>query len=286
MIRILIPVLCVLVWASAGFSQSEPESTDDPASGRPADEVVARLKGEPITIGDLEPDARTVEMNRKAWDEATFNGWMEQVHGQKLIAVIFGELLEEYRRSEEIEPTPEEIDQFIEAVAQTKEESRKEFREQREQIKRRLKEEKLPESERQRLEEQLENLESILASDAEQEEFARSHWGDQTEAMQRRSRERIARQMITSWKVNRSLYERYGGRVIFQQAGPEPVDAYRMFLEEHRDAGDFEILDEGLREQFWRYYVKDSMHTFYDEEDGERFMQTPWWEMEAPLSDR
>ena len=40
----------------------------------------------------------------------------------------------------------------------------------------------------------------------------------------------VARQFIQAFKVNQSLYAEYGGRVLFQQAGPEPIDAYRDFL--------------------------------------------------------
>lgn len=38
-------------------------------------------------------------------------------------------------------------------------------------------------------------------------------------------REDIARTMITRWKLNRALFEQFGGRVIYQQFGPEPLDA-------------------------------------------------------------
>jgi hypothetical protein len=47
--------------------------------------------------------------------------------------------------------------------------------------------------------------------------------------------------MIRQWKLNRALYRQYGGRIIFQQLGPEPLDAYRRYLEERQAAGDFVI---------------------------------------------
>jgi heat shock protein HslJ len=87
----------------------------------------------------------------------------------------------------------------------------------------------------------------------------------------------MARAMIRQWKLNRALYAQYGGRVIYQQLGPEPLDAYRSYLEERQAAGDFKIHDKALQEQFWRYFTDDSMHDFYapGSEDG-AFSSPPW----------
>jgi len=268
--------------ALASTVVAQPAEPNEASASEEAEDepVLARFKGEPLTAADLEPDPRTLEMNRKAWDDKTFNGWLEQAQSQKLTRIIFGTLLEEYREAEGIAPTPEEIDQFVEAAMKANAASHAEFEARQNEIRERLEAEDLTDAERARLESERETLESLLEMNAEQEAFGREHFGEDYEAQQRRSQERIGRQMITAWKTNRSLYERYGGRVIFQQAGPEPVDAYRRFLEEHRDAGDFEIVDPELREQFWRYFVNDRMHTFYDDEEGAKWMKTPWWQME------
>lgn len=272
-----ITFLAIAGIAPAQPAESEPAGASEPSSD---ESVLAWFKGEALTAEDLAPDPGTIEMNRKAWDDTTFNGWMEQARSQRLTAIIFGTLLEEFRNAEDIEPTPEEIEQFIEATETAEAASQRQFEERREEIRTLLEAGDLTDAEQGRLESELKTLESILEMNAEQEAFGREHFGDEYEAQQRDIQERIGRQMIASWKTNRSLYERYGGRVIFQQAGPEPVDAYRKFLEEHREAGDFEIVDPELREQFWRYFVNDRMHTFYDEDEGAKWMETPWWQME------
>ena len=91
-----------------------------------------------------------------------------------------------------------------------------------------------------------------------------------------------ARHIVRAFKINRSLYEQYGGRVIFQQMGPEPLDAYRAFLEERQEAGDFRILAPGLLDGFWEYFVDDSIHSFYPSEEAERVMKIPWWLQTSP----
>jgi len=91
-------------------------------------------------------------------------------------------------------------------------------------------------------------------------------------------RREVAREFIRRFKIDQSLYQKYGGRVIFQQMGPEPIDAYREFLEDRQEAGAFRILDRDLADGFWEYLTNDSIHSFYPPEEAERFMSRPWWE--------
>jgi hypothetical protein len=89
----------------------------------------------------------------------------------------------------------------------------------------------------------------------------------------------IADAFILHWKINRALYQKYGGRIGFQQGGPEPVDAYRQFLEERQAAGDFRIDNEALAAEFWRYYRDDSIHSFFEPgsaDEAKAFAVEPW----------
>jgi hypothetical protein len=98
-------------------------------------------------------------------------------------------------------------------------------------------------------------------------------------AQAREMRRDMGRAMIRQWKINRSLYGQYGGRIIFQQLGPEPLDAYRQFLEERLKAGDFKIIDESINRSFWRYFTDESLHSFYEtgsEAESRAFAMPPW----------
>ena len=55
------------------------------------------------------------------------------------------------------------------------------------------------------------------------------------EAMQ--MRRDFAEAIIRNWKINKTLHAEYGGRIIYQQLGLEPLDAYRMFLEQRQSEG-------------------------------------------------
>lgn len=77
-------------------------------------------------------------------------------------------------------------------------------------------------------------------------------------------RREMGRALIRQWKLNRALYQHYGGRIIAQQLGPEPLDAYRRYLQERQADGDLVIHDHALQDAFWRYFTDDRMHFFYD----------------------
>jgi hypothetical protein len=97
----------------------------------------------------------------------------------------------------------------------------------------------------------------------------------------RAARRQIATAFIKQWKINRALYQQYGGRIIFQQGGAEPLDAYRTFLEEAQARGDFRLLSRDLEAGFWRYYRTDSIHSFYPPGSQEmaRAFSTPPWQL-------
>ena len=91
-----------------------------------------------------------------------------------------------------------------------------------------------------------------------------------------RMRRDMGRTMIRQWKINRALYAQYGGRVIYQQLGPEPLDAYRAFLEEQQAAGAFEFRDAAGEADFWRYFRDDALHDFMTpDEAGAAFTNPP-----------
>jgi heat shock protein HslJ len=96
----------------------------------------------------------------------------------------------------------------------------------------------------------------------------------------RAMRREMAAAMVRKWKLNQSLHRDYGGRIIHQQLGPEPLDAYRRYLEERQEAGDFTILAPALAAGFWRYFRDESLHEFMEggSEEAARALERPPWE--------
>ena len=98
-----------------------------------------------------------------------------------------------------------------------------------------------------------------------------------------KARAEIAAAFVRQWKIDGALWRRYGGRVGYQQGGPEPLDAHRALLEQARASGDLMIADLALDAAFWRYYTDDARHSFYPRGSPEeaRAFATPPWAAEA-----
>jgi hypothetical protein len=106
-----------------------------------------------------------------------------------------------------------------------------------------------------------------LKATAEEIEQFRSKSGDVTNE----SAQDLARYFIVNWKTERELQRTYGGRVIFQQFGPEALDARRRLFEEAEKAGDLRFDDPGVRHMF--YYYWNMKHTVI----GEKALEQPWF---------
>lgn len=100
--------------------------------------------------------------------------------------------------------------------------------------------------------------------------------GSSNSKEQIKSESEMARNTIVAWKINLALFRTYGGRVIFQQMGYEPIDAYKAFLEEQKRLGAFEIIDKNLEPDFWAYFISEK-HTFITR-DGEEVLSKRFWE--------
>jgi hypothetical protein len=197
---------------------------------------------------------------------------------KRVTELILRPLFEQYARAQKLEPTPEEVDRFVTASENQQKESLKRFRRDHDKLQEELKAPTLSEQERKDKETQLKQLGNILqALSADKPRTA------DEEKRERAGERAVAEQFVKAWKVNKSLYEKYGGRVIFQQAGPEPLDAYRKFLLEQEQKGAFRIDDEEAGVAFWKYFKDDSTHVFLkDQEKAADAINRPWWMRVTP----
>jgi hypothetical protein len=196
--------------------------------------------------------------------------------------VILAKLLDQYAEDHDIEVKPVEIDAYVESLHRVTERDRKRHEDRRQELDRKLKSTSLTDPERKSLASELDTVNEFLY---DIEEMTKSAGKNPDES--RQYREQVAAAFIRQWKINRSLYKQYGGRVIFQQGGPEPLDAYRTFLQEHKKKGAFTILDKAFEEKFWEYYLTDAKHSFYPKGSSEekQVFETPWW-LTAPREEQ
>jgi hypothetical protein len=125
----------------------------------------------------------------------------------------------------------------------------------------------------------LARLERALRSDPGDAYDDGSSLSDEEQAEVARMRRSMANAVIRQWKINKALYEEYGGRIIYQQLGPEPLDAYLAFLENAQEAGQFAILDAELGTEFWYFFRDEKRHDFMPKgsrDESEAFSTPPW----------
>ena len=260
--------LCA-AWLSGGVAAAEgpPES---PAR------VVARVFETEIRLEDISPPEVVQSKNRERMSEAEYEAWLHDFRKDRLANRIWqaatGRLVDE----QGLEPTAAEVDDFVTSSEAERAGRLDKFRAHREEVRTKLAKSGLPADERARLEQNLEIFEKAIAH--ELEERRKSESIPNYDEMRRRSGERVGKVMIRQWKVNKALYVKYGGRVIFQQAGFEPVDAYRAFADELEEQNAVEILDPSFPAPFSRLRAYlDMPHQYMPKEEADRYFETPWW---------
>ena len=192
--------------------------------------------------------------------------------GEQLLGEVLSALLARYAQAQGIRATPEEIAAYRRQVQRVLERDRDAAVAQRDALARQLAAGGQPEAERQALARQIE------AAERSAQMFEQTV-RESKDPADRAARDEVSAASIVRWKTMRVLYRQYGGRIIFQQAGPEPLDALRRFLEDGQKQGDFRIADPALEAAFWRYFRNDAMHSFYPRgspQEARAFDVAPW----------
>ena len=233
-------IIAVVVLTASGVAQiNPPQSTGTNVN------VIAVVLGKPIT----------------ADQSNALNG------------LIVRPLLEQFAKENKIEPTAAEVDALLRKTEEMEQQRQRRLREERTNLVEELKSTSLSGRDREQKESRLKRVERSLKLSAAMQD--RGKGADaQTALIERRQ---VVEPFVQAWKVNKALHEKYGGRVVFQQAGVEPLDAYRNFLKEQEANGAFQILDNSCRASFWGYFTNDAGHTFYSKDEGVRLINTPWW---------
>lgn len=67
-----------------------------------------------------------------------------------------------------------------------------------------------------------------------------------------------AYQLVTNWKFDKALYERFGGRVFFEESKEvgRPLESYRRFIAEKERSADLRFHDEDIRAAFYERFAK------------------------------
>jgi len=229
-----------------------PLRAESPATTQSSSTVVGSIYGKTVTAADVGltvPIDPTVQFDSR--ETATW-----ELMGRILTA--FGKpVIDRFIEEKRIEVTADEIKALQDHMGKRNQKSVRQMEVQLEKVNSDLASPDLPDEDKARLEEEQATLENILPA--------------LRDVAKRGVSEAPARQFIVAWKIERELHRTYGGRVIFQQAGPEALDARRQLFEQAEENGDLRFEDAGVRHLF--YYYANMKHTVIDEKAIER----PWF---------
>jgi|GEM_PF-3667102 len=191
-------------------------------------------------------------------------------HGQKALApiIIFSSLIEEYATTNGIKVTDGEIEAYKVAARKKFAADKADLEKEKSRLQLKLEAPILPAADRARTQEYISQIDGTIAMiDADLQPGEELRFNGK------------AKGAIQSWKVGKSLFERYGGRVIARSGEPEPFEAYVRFLQDKEKEGAFHIFDPQVSASLWGSFTNASKlaQWIVPEQDSAKAMNSPWW---------
>ena len=199
---------------------------------------------------------------------------VEDAKGSPITGLIGDPLIEKFAEDNGIQPTEDELSAFAEKVLGMQSLQLSRMEGERAKLEQALVDESLSAEAREKTQSLLDTVVTLIDSLSQDEPH-----------MNMDVMRPMAKRWVQRWKVFKALYEKYGGRAHYQQAGVEPFDAVRDFLEEQEANGAFTILDKEYEDEFWHYWRTERIHRFVPEGKQRELMSKPWWLMEVPIDD-
>lgn len=225
--------------------------------------IVAEVGGQRLRAADL------LDRGKPLPDAAS----AERAIGETLRVRVWRYVFEEYARARNIEATPAEINAQIAGHRRLRARLDVERVAQRESLAKELAAPTFDEKRRRQAQEHLDTLDRLAAFEAERAKELRD---PARRAIAEQSERNVARIWVHAWKVNQALLREFGGRIIFQQAGWEPIDAYRKLLERSEASRDFVVHDPKLRAAVYAYF--EYRFVYADEQKARFYFEKPYWE--------
>lgn len=251
-----------LLWLSVlGFTPA--------AAAEPGDQPLAIIFGEKLYAKDLMTPSSAKPDNKAAIDPNT----EQRLRGEALRTRVWKAVFEDYARQRNIVPTEAEITSQIEGHERMKQRTDAERARQRAALIDELKSPSLTDSRRKTAQQHLDALNQLMEFDTKRTQELRD---PAQKKIQKDAERRVAEYWVRAWKLNQALYREYGGRIIFQQAGWEPIDAYRKLLDQYAAKKAFVIPDAVLRAAVYSYF--DHKFVYAEETKARFYFEKPYWE--------
>lgn len=258
-IGLMIWVISVFIGVSIGYCQAQKKP-------------IARIYDAMIFLEDLQPPDIYLQKKQKETTQEALQEWLVQFQMMKFSQLINEKLIGRFLKEQNMEPTKQEIQDFMDYFKNEQRNRLKEYYRQKRELEQKISLSKINDTQRQEMTKQLETINQLIAYELKRQKEEKQTVG--YEQVQENALQGVAQTTVRNWKFNKALYEKYGGRVIFQQAGAEPLDAYKTFWDEQRK--NVEIFDQRFQPAFdWfeKYYNMD--HSFVAKEDADKYFFLP-----------
>jgi hypothetical protein len=233
---------------------------------------VAEILGRAVYADELVP-ARLAEMQHGKLPEKDYAAWLERTPGEALRARVWSAVFADFAKQWNIEPTAAEIESHIRGHRRMRAEGEVQRQQERERLAKELKSPDLSEPKRKQAQQYLDTLDKLNEYDAKLRQERRD---PEREKIWQESERRVAEHWVKGWKLNQALYREFGGRIVFQQAGWEPIDAYRQLLDRYAARKAFVVHDAKLREAVYSYFKHNFVYA--DEAKAKFYFEKPYWE--------
>ena len=217
-------------------------------AGTEAREPVAILFGEPIFLDQFQPSNPSRGRDGKTEDE--YRLWLSDWQIKQAKGKMWSDLFNKFCENHDCEPSEEEVESFN--VFSDKSKRKREMEQERrfKDVVKQLQDPSITEKKKMDLETKKGRLERSRKIRQRVEETQSKIDKDELQKM----KTRISNQWVKRWKTNKAFYEVYGGRVIFQQAGIEPLGAWEAWFKENEEKKALRLLDPKLEKAFWSYF--------------------------------
>ncbi len=252
----------VLIILSVVGLAGSPALAGEASARRPVAEVLGRT----VYAQEL---AQPVTPGGPALDAAAF----ERARGEKLRGLVWTAVFEDYSRQRRVEPKAAEIESHLRNHRRFKQEDKIRRVKERDQLANELRSPNLTEARRKQAQQHLETLDRIEEQEAR---IAEERRHPEREKMWQESERQVTEYWVKRWKIDQALHLEFGGRIVFQQAGWEPIDAYRELLEQYEAKKAFVVHDRALRDAVYGYFKLNFVYA--DESKAKFYFEKPYWE--------
>jgi hypothetical protein len=247
----------------------------EPFGNLPEDTVLAEVLGQKVCFKDIEPGSEA----KKKHQDAAGGQWLKQTRASGL-GRYFRPLWNDYAKEKGLKATDQEVNEYKERMIRFMTDQKKKWNRKKDDLAKELIAENLKDDKKTQLEKSFNVYKGFIERTPDTESIYHSADSNTAKLI-----DDSTKSFILDWKIKKELYKQYKGRVIFQQAGPEPLDAFRLFFEEQQSKGKFKFYNKDAEDLFWDYY-RNVKHTFCkDPNEAEQLMNTPWWLREKEEDD-